>query len=87
MGTKTITALDMVLRHLTATELHELLDKVQAELLHRPGHAPARTVDVITTEEGTLLALYRGLSSTQQGVLWRMAAYVGASTPLQRMSR
>ena len=34
-------------------------------------------------EERALLALYRGLTTAQQGVLWRMASYVGASAPLQ----
>lgn len=81
MGTKTITSLDVLLRNLTDAELRELLDNVQAELLHRAGQASARTVDVVTTEERALLALYRSLSTAQQGVLWRMAAYLGASAP------
>jgi hypothetical protein len=86
MGTKTITSIDLVLRNLTYAELHELLDKVQAELLQRPGQAGTRTVDVVTTDEGALLALYRSLSTAHQAVLWRMASYVGATAPLQQVS-
>ena len=81
MGMHSLSSLDMVLRNLTDAELHGLLDKVQAELLHRPGQASTRTVDVVTTEERALLALYRGLPTAQQGMLWRMATYVGASAP------
>jgi hypothetical protein len=86
MGMRATSSLEMVLRNLTAAELHDLLELVQAELLHRPGQASTPTVDVVTTDEAALLTLYRGLSTSQQGGMWRMAAYVGASAPLQHVS-
>ena len=69
----------VVLRNLTEAELHDLLEMVQGELLHRPGHDSPRTVAVVKKDEGALLNLYRGLSTSQRGLLWRMARYVGAS--------
>jgi hypothetical protein len=78
MDTTATSALDMVLRHLTDAELHDLLEHVQAELLHRPGHQSARTIAVVTKDDAALLALYRRLSTSQRALLRRMAAYEGA---------
>jgi hypothetical protein len=78
MDTTATSALDMVLRHLTDAELHDLLEHVQAELLHRSGQHSARTIAVVTKDDAALLALYRRLSTSQRALLRRMAAYEGA---------
>ena len=78
MDTTATSALHMVLRNLTEAELHDLLEHVQTELLHRPGQQSARTVAVVTKDDAALLALYRRLSPSQRALLRRMAAYEGA---------
>ena len=78
MDTTATSALHMVLRNLTEAELHDLLEHVQTELLHRPGQQSTRTVAVVTKDDAALLALYRRLSTSQRALLRRMAAYEGA---------
>jgi hypothetical protein len=78
MDTTATSALHMVLRNLTEAELHDLLEHVQTELLHRPEHHGARTVAVVTKDDAALLALYRRLSPSQRALLRRMAADEGA---------
>src|SRR5207253_3678615 len=56
MGTQSTSSLDMVIRNLTDAELHDLLARVQTELLHRPGQRSGLSVEVVTEDEAALLA-------------------------------
>ena len=74
MGMQSISSLDMVIRNLTDAELHDLLARVQTELLHRPGQRSGLAVEVVTEDEAALLAFYRGLRKPQRHELRQIAS-------------